>query len=354
MFGLNRKQPARISLLDGPRCPNDMLEQAVALPIDAPDDICVAPDGSLLVSSGKRVLRLRDWQSDSLTVISEFNHEVTALACRADGVIAVGLNGGGIRLITQEGDAAPGWEGQENGVQEATACTFASDGTLLVADAGGIDDQASRLHDLYSETGNGQLIRMTETGDRSVIASGLRLPYGVIETAAKEVLVCESWSARISQLSSDAPPKAVLQDAPGYPARIHALSGGGYILSLFARRDPLIEFVLSEPAFMNRMKAEIDPAHWIAPRFAARADYRVPIQMGAARLFGDIKPWAPSFSYGLVVILDKNFLPLASAQSRANGTRHGITAALEWRGELIAISKGSNELLKVTAMDQLI
>jgi hypothetical protein len=76
--------------------------------------------------------------------------------------------------------------------------------------------------------------------------------------------------------------------------------------------------------------------------------------MGAARLFGDIKPWAPSFSYGLVVILDKNFLPLASAQSRANGTRHGITAALEWRGELIAISKGSNELLKVTAMDQLI
>ncbi len=354
MFGLNRKQPVRISLLDGPLCPNDMLEQAAALPIDAPDDICVAPDGSLLVSSDTRILRLTDWAKGTLSTVARFDRQITALACRADGVIAAGLKGGGIRLITQDGDAAPGWEEQENAVQEATACTFASDGTLLVADAGGIDDQASRLHDLYSETGNGQLIRMTATGNRSVIASGLRLPYGVVETAAKEVLVCESWSARISQLSSDAPPKAVLQDAPGYPARIHALSGGGYILSLFARRDPLIEFVLTEPTFMNRMKAEIDPEHWIAPRFTASADYRVPIQMGAARLFGDIKPWAPSFSYGLVVILDKNLLPLASAQSRANGTRHGITSALEWRGELIAVSKGNNELLKVTAMDQLI
>ncbi len=91
MFGLHRIQPARISLLDGPLCPNDMLEQAAALSIEEPDDICVAPDGSLLVSSGKKILRLKDWAKYSLSTVAEFDHEVTALACRKDGVIAVSL-----------------------------------------------------------------------------------------------------------------------------------------------------------------------------------------------------------------------------------------------------------------------
>ena len=96
------------------------------------------------------------------------------------------------------------------------------------------------------------------------------------------------------------------------------------------------------------MTKELPPELWIAPRLSAQLDYRLPIQSGATRLFGALKPWAPSFSYGLVMILDADFTPRASAQSRANGTRHGITAALEWRGDLIAVSKGSNELLKIS------
>ena len=352
MFGFNKKSAARISLLDGPLCPNDLLEQAASIQVKDSDDLYIAPDGSLLVSSGKFVLRLNDWDDGALDLVKEFDHEISALACGGDGQIAVGLIGGSVQMITQNGEVSRDWEGLEEAAGDVRACAFSKSGALLVADAG--VEQSSHMQDLYNETGNGRVIQIQQNGDSSVIADSLRFPYGVVETEAGEVMVCESWAARICQVAKGVTPKAVFHDAPGYPARINPLSGGGYILSLFSRRDPLIEFVLTEPEFMARMKANIDPEYWIAPRLSVNADYRVPIQMGATRLFGDIKPWAPSFSYGLIIILDKDFTPLASAQSRANGKRHGITSAVAWRGNLIAVSKGSNELLNVTAMDQMI
>ena len=60
------------------------------------------------------------------------------------------------------------------------------------------------------------------------------------------------------------------------------------------------------------------------------------------------KPWSPSRSYGLIVELDSNFLPITSYHSRANGTRHGITSAIEHDGEIIATSRGGNLILRVT------
>ncbi len=42
-------------------------------------------------------------------------------------------------------------------------------------------------------------------------------------------------------------------------------------------------------------------------------------------MFGEIKPWAPSFSYGLVIETDSAMMPVASAHSRANGVRHAIS-----------------------------
>ena len=354
MFGLKQKDHSRISLLDGPLCPNDLLDQAASRQVNHPDDLCIAPDGSLLVSSGNSVLRLSDWENGKLELVAEFDREVSALACREDGLIAVGIGNAGVRLISQNGKVYQSWVGAEISAEEVRACTFLQDGALLVADAGSHEGGASYLQGLYNKTGLGRVIRFSEDGESNLLADSLRFPYGLVETDTGVVMVCESWSARICKLVNGASSKSVFEDAPGYPARIHSLPDGGYILSLFSRRDPLIEFVLTEPEFIERMKAEIDPKYWIGPRLAATADYRVPTQMGATRLFGETKPWAPSFSYGLIIIFDSQFTPLASAQSRANGKRHGITSAVQWRGDLIAVSQGSNELLKVTAMDKLI
>ena len=82
------------------------------------------------------------------------------------------------------------------------------------------------------------------------------------------------------------------------------------------------------------MKATIAPRHWIAPRVSPEFAHDFPIELGATRLFGEIKPWAPSFSYGLVIELNDALMPVGSAHSRADGRRHAISDALIWNGDL--------------------
>ncbi|MEC7259298.1 MAG: strictosidine synthase, partial [Pseudomonadota bacterium] len=132
---------------------------------------------------------------------------------------------------------------------------------------------------------------------------------------------------------------------PGYAARL-APCPGGYLLSCLARRDPLIEFLKTEDAFVREMKATIAPEHWIAPRIDPMFRHDLPIEMGATRLFGEVKAWAPSFSYGLVIELDGDLNPTGSLQSRANGRRHAIADAVHWNGSTVALSLATGELLR--------
>ena len=95
------------------------------------------------------------------------------------------------------------------------------------------------------------------------------------------------------------------------------------------------------------MKTTIAPRHWIAPRVSPEFAHDFPIELGATRLFGEIKPWAPSFSYGLLIELNDALMPVGSAHSRADGRRHAISDALVWNGDLVAVSKASAELLNL-------
>ena len=347
MFGFQKKAPT-ISLLDGPLCPNDKLEEAGSIPLKDPDDICLASDGTLLVTSGNSVLRLADWSSGAFEPVAEFDSPVTALDCRDDGAIAVALDQDGIKLVDRHSKIQTPWTSKSLSVKVGRALRFSKEGSLFAADACQGNGKFPHLHDLFAGAGSGRVLKLEDNGNGEVVAEGLRYPHGITEIGPGVMAVAESWSACIRRIPCPPSQKPVLiGDLPGYPARIHSFPDG-FILTCFARRDPLIEFILREKKYIARMTKELPPELWIAPRLSAEPDYRLPIQSGATRLFGALKPWAPSFSYGLVMILDSNFMPLASAQSRANGRRHGITAALEWRGDLIAVSKGSDELLKIS------
>ena len=347
MFGFHKKAPT-ISLLDGPLSPNDKLEEADSIPLQDPDDICLASDGSLLVTSGNSILRLGDWSSGKFEPVAEFDRSVTALDCREDGAIAVALDQAGIILVDSHGKIHSPWKSKTLSPKAGRALRFSQEGSLFVADACRDNGKFPHLHDLFAESGSGRVLKLEDNGDGAVLAEGLRYPHGITEIEPGLLAVAQSWSACLSRIPNRASQKSILiGDLPGYPARIHPFPEG-FILTCFARRDPLIEFILTEKAYVARMTEELPPELWIAPRLSAQPDYRLPIQSGATRLFGALKPWAPSFSYGLIMILDSNFMPMASAQSRANGRRHGITSALEWRGDLIAVSKGSNELLKLS------
>ncbi len=95
------------------------------------------------------------------------------------------------------------------------------------------------------------------------------------------------------------------------------------------------------------MKARISPHYWIAPRATPEFSHDFPIELGATRLFGEVKPWAPSFSYGLVIEMDEKLMPTGSAHSRANGMRHAISDVAVWNGDIIAVSRASGEILNL-------
>ena len=57
------------------------------------------------------------------------------------------------------------------------------------------------------------------------------------------------------------------------------------------------------------------------------------------------KPWAPSRSYGLLARLDEALQPLFSLHSRADGARHGVTAAAEHGGRVFVAARGGDAVL---------
>jgi long-subunit fatty acid transport protein len=95
------------------------------------------------------------------------------------------------------------------------------------------------------------------------------------------------------------------------------------------------------------MVATIDPAYWIAPSLSSGASFLEPIQGGARKKLNMLKPWSPSWSYGLVVRCDANMRAVASFHSRADGSIHGVTSLAETGGALFVGSKGSGAIVRL-------
>lgn len=337
-----RQQPPAMTL-EGVLGPNGGLDDARGMRIEAPDALAVAADGRLLFSSGCRVMALRSWEAEP-EALAAFDAPVTALCCAPRGLVAVGLAGGRVAVLDASGRAAEGWTLPDGRVASVVDCVFRSDDQLLLVDCGYAADADVLARATWDDAGGGQLVSLRRSGETATVLSGLHCPMGVSLDARGGVLVSLLERAAIV----DAAGKAVQSGYPGYLGRLRR-TAGGYALACLSRRDPLIEFLKTERAFVAEMKAKIAPRHWIAPRATPQFSHDVPIELGATRLFGEVKPWAPSFSYGLVVEMDDKLMPVGSAQSRANGQRHAICDVATWNGDLLAVSRASGEILNLGA-----
>jgi hypothetical protein len=163
------------------------------------------------------------------------------------------------------------------------------------------------------------------------IANGLAFPYG-LHVAADGVVVSESWRHRLVGIGNSGDRKVVIDHLPGYPSRLSPAADGGAWLSMFAPRNRLIEFVLQETHYRQDMIDSVPREFWIAPSLASSRSFLEPLQCGAIRSMGVHKPWSPTRSYGMAVKLDATLQPVSSVHSRANGTRHGTTSAVEIDG----------------------
>lgn len=325
--------------LEGVMGPNGRLDEADGMRVDAPGALCVS-GGNLLYSSGNAVYSLPGWGAKPKKWAG-FESSVTALCAGPGGLVAVGLGGGGTVVLDGTGKPAPGWTSPKwRG--SVTDCAFASKDEIVVVDNGYDADEDFMSVAPWEDGAKGQVVAITRSGASNVLAQGLHCPMGIASDPEGKWIATLFERGAIVGLDG----KARQSGFPAYLGRIRR-TGSGYVVACLARRDPLIEFLKTERDFVAEMKTAIAPRHWLSPRANPEFSHDFPIEAGATRLFGEIKPWAPSFSYGLVIELDGNLMPVGSAHSRANGMRHAITDALAWNGDLIAVSRASSEILKI-------
>lgn len=334
--------------MDGALRPNQLLEQAPAvLAIEAPDNL-VCAGGRALFSSGGAIYRLD--AVGTATEVERFGQNVTALALEAGGALAIGLDDGRV-LVRRDGRPQieiDGLNGQR--LICPTALLFASPDELVIAQGSASRPASQWKHDVMERGATGSVWRFDLTAMKATrLADRLSWPYGLTGAGAGALAATESWRHRVITIGADGAIKPVLEDLPGYPARLSPAAGGGYWLAVFAPRGQLIEFVQREKAFRREMMAGIHPDHWAAPSLSSSQTFLEPLQGGAQKHLGMVKPWAPTRSYGLVVRLDPTFQPIASYHSRADGKRHGVTSCVEIDGRVLATSKGGHAIVGLNA-----
>jgi strictosidine synthase-like protein len=341
-------------VLDGPLRPNSRLEDCpvVCLSVDEPDDIAFSLAGDAYVTSGRKLIRFDGANFDHPAVAREFDGLATAVAPHPDGGVVVCIAERGVAFVDGPDSGRLLKFEAGNGLRCPTAVCVGGSGEIYVCD-GSRDNTPDRwAFDLMEKRSSGRVLLLNaKTDQREVLADGLAYPNGIcVSGDGGSLIVSEAWThdlLRIPLANSrhSSRPEAVMQNLPGYPARI-ARYAVGYCLTIFALRTQLVDFVLTEDNYRRKMIERIDPAFWIVPALRSDGHYLEPVQGGGLRKHGSLKAWAPPRSYGLVVFLDEDFEPESSLHSRVGGSCHGITGVAEHAGAVFAVSKGHNKIVQ--------
>jgi sugar lactone lactonase YvrE len=341
-----------IPAMDGALRPNSRLEQSDRLlEAEEPDNL-VALGRQAFFSSGSAIFTLDlDAPRPRAERVHSFPSKVSALALAADGAMAVGLADG--RIVFPMGPAKrPDIARLGNAPLKCpTALHFADPDRLFVCIGSARHSPDQWQHSLMNRDQTGSVWRINlGTGQSERLAGDMAYPYGVMIDDASAIVVSEAWRHRLVRVDgAKTSPKVVLGNLPGYPSRHVRAPDGGSWLAIVAPRSQLVELVLREPRFRAAMMAEIDdPSLWVAPSLSSRRSFLEPMQGGALKQMGILKPWSPTRSYGLVVRLDAEFQPLESFHSRSDGRHHGIRSCIERNGALLSTSGGGDAILRTS------
>lgn len=327
--------------LDGALRPNRLLDEAGArAPLEDVD--CLAVHGDAVVASAANGLfELRP--GGGWAKRKEYGSSVACIApLGADG-LAVALDGGDVVIEGGRHD------GRRYRVNAPCITAMAAAGPhLYVANGSSINAAEGWQRDLLERNASGSVWRIDlDSGASTRVADGLAWPAGLAVDAAG-IVVAEAWRHQLVRIDPARPAsrETLHADLPGYPGRISP-AADGYWLAMFAPRSQLVEFVLREPAYRRRMMAEVAPAYWVAPRLRSGRSFYESLQGGGVKHLGMLKPWAPTMSGGLCVRLDGVFQPRSSLQSRADGRTHGVTSAVEHRGQVFVAARGDGVVVSL-------
>ena len=335
--------------MDGPLVPNSDLDTAEVVACLSHPDNLVCAEGAVYFSSSENIHVVDESSVGGYRSLHRAAGKITALASSPQGQLAAGLGTGAVQLLSSEGVVSASYPiPKPYGVGCVTSLAFSGETSLIVCIGSRTHGAAGWARDLMERNASGCVLKLNlSDGSYHVLADNLAFPSGVV-VEGDRLLVSESWRHRVIEVGLDGSRglKVVLDDLPAYPSRL-CVHPGGYWLCLFAPRNQLIEFVLRERGYCRRMLKEVPPALWIAPSLHSNVSMHEPMQGGALRHLGILKPWAPTRSYGLVVELDTNLHMTNSLHSRADGKRHGITSVAVVGDSLWVTSYGGDAILSL-------
>ena len=335
--------------MDGPLVPNSDLDTAETVAHVSHPDNLVCAEGRVYFSSSEDVHVIDNSSVGGYRSLHRAAGKVTALASSVRGQLAAGLDTGAVQLLSSEGVVSADFPIPKSyGVGCITSLAFSGEQSLIVCIGSRTNEAAGWARDLMERNASGCVLKLNlDDGSFQVLSDNLAFPNGVV-VEGERLLVSESWRHRVIEVALDGSRghQVVLDDLPAYPSRL-CVHPGGYWLCLFAPRNQLIEFVLRERHYCRRMLKEVPPSLWISPSLHSNVSMHEPMQGGALRQLGILKPWAPTRSYGLVVELDRNLHMTSSRHSRADGKRHGITSVAVVGDRLWVTSYGGDAILSV-------
>jgi sugar lactone lactonase YvrE len=341
-----------VPVMDGALRPNRALDHAAVLAeLPGINDLALGGVGhqELWASAGNVLYRL---EGEHLVEQRRFDAPVTALAFSNGGQLAVALDGRAIQVLDLHGHAQQRLQ-QVDGqpLVAVNALAWEGEGALVFSEGSRQHGPADWCRDLMTLGTSGRALRWQLADQHTqVLAAGLAHACGVLPNAdgAGGLLVAESWRHRVVLRGQAGQRlKPLVAELPGYPSRMAASEDGGFWLTCFVCRTQLVEFVLREPAYRERMVAEIAPQHWIAPALSSGNSFLEPLQGAGVKNMGVLKPWAPPRSYGLVLQVHADGRIRRSLHSQVDGRHHGVTAVAQQGRWLYVASQGSGRLLKV-------
>jgi hypothetical protein len=338
-----------VPTFDGPLLPNQRLEDAETIAnLPAADNLVSTGKGVLLSSADRLLLSTL---SGDLEEFAVFQHEITALAA-ARGMTAVALDGEGIVIRGGVHDGLSFASSGEIALGCVTAMTFLNSDTLLVANGSTAVGAIGWRRDLMQKGATGSILKIDLAKKKvEMVKSGLAWPAGVATTGSNRIFVSEAWRHRVIAIDlSSGQMEPVLEHLPAYPARIAPAIDAGYWLTFYSTRNQLVEFILREDRYRQRMLAEIPEPFWMAPSLSSWNSYQEPMQGSQLKQMGVLKPYAVTRSYGLVVNCDSQMRPIESYHSRADGKAHGTVAACEHGDDLIVASRGGQKVLRLAGV----
>jgi len=340
-FGRGRYS-VTVPSMDGALQPNRLLELATPLLQDSGADNLVSCAGVLFFTVGRAIWRLAPGAK------AELHHPLPDVACALaaspSGQLAVALQSGRVLVFRKQVPAQLS-AAEQRGLRCITAIDFVGEDQIVIANGSATRTQAQWQTDLLERNSSGSIWKLKLKGDSiEQIAGGLAHPAGVL-AAGNTVVVSEAWKHRVVTISlSDGKRTPQVADLPGYPGRLARCEDGSAWLCVFAPRSQLIEFVLREDKYRAEMLKTIPPEFWVAPAYRSGRSFEEPLQGGAVKQMGMLKPWAPTRSYGLLVKLDDRLQPEASFHSRSDGDRHGITSVAGLGQGVVFASRGAGGL----------